>query len=95
MSEVRVEDLLGRRVRAGNGRIVGRLEEVRAEQRGDEYEVTEYLLGPGALLERLSLVNRLLRRTPRTLVARWDQLDITNPSHPRLTCAVTDLRVEE
>lgn len=25
-------------------------------------------------------------------VARWDQLDISDPDRPRLTCAVEDLR---
>jgi sporulation protein YlmC with PRC-barrel domain len=90
--EVRLEDLLGRRVWARNGRAVGRIEEVRAEARGDEYEVTEYHLGPGALLERLALVNRLLGRQPQTLVVRWDQLDITDPARPQLTCTVDELR---
>jgi hypothetical protein len=71
--------------------VIGRLEEVRAEQRGADYEVREYLLGPGALLERLSLAGRVFGRARRTLVARWDQLDVSDPQHPRLTCAVDDL----
>ena len=91
-SELRLEDLLGRKVRARNGRTIGRIEEVRAEARGDEYEVTEYHLGPGALLERLALVNRLLGRAPQMIIVRWDQLDLTDPRHPRLTCTVDDLR---
>ena len=99
MSEIRLEDLLGRRVKDRDGQVIGRIEEVHVEQSVDgpagDYEITEYLLGPGALLERLSLLNRLLGRAPKTLVVRWDQLDITNPSEPRLTCDAGDLRREE
>ena len=95
--QVRVEDLLGRRVRSRAGEVVGRLEEVRAEREpgGDgEHEVTEYLLGPGAMLERLAVVTRLFGRHPRKLVARWDQLDISRPDRPVLTCPAEDLKRE-
>jgi hypothetical protein len=91
---VHLEDLLGRRVEAADGQLVGRIEEVRAERRGDDYELTEYLLGTGALLERLSIVSRLLRRERRTYIARWDQMDITTPARPRLTCRIDELKVK-
>jgi sporulation protein YlmC with PRC-barrel domain len=91
---VHLEDLIGRAVVTEDGRRVGRVEEVRAERRGDEYEVTEYLLGTGALLERLSLVPRLLGRQRRTYVVRWDQMDISRPEHPRLTCPIEELVVD-
>ena len=90
-----VHELLGRRVRDVDGRPVGRIEEIRAERHGDEHEVTDFLLGPGALLERLSIVNRLLGRRRRTLVARWDQIDVSRPSVPRLTCRVDQLKMEQ
>jgi hypothetical protein len=91
---VHLEDLLGRRVETENGALVGRIEEVRAERRGNDYEVTEFLLGSGALVERLSIVTRVFGSRPRTLVARWDQIDISRPTAPRLTCAIDDLKVE-
>ena len=91
---VHLEDLLGRRVEALDGRRVGRIEEIRADRRGDEYELTEYLLGTGALVERLSLVSRLFGRESRTYIVRWDQIDITSPSRPRLTCSIEDLNVK-
>ena len=91
---VHLEDLLGRRVEAEDGRSAGRIEEIRADRRGDEYEVTEYLLGTGALIERLSLVSLLLRREPRTYIVRWDQIDLTSPDRPRLTCSMDDLKVK-
>jgi len=90
---VRVEDLLVRRVRGGDGRVVGRIEEIRAERRANgDHEVTEYHLGTGALLERLGIVQRVLRRKPQVLIARWDQLDIHRADAPTLTCSVEDLR---
>jgi len=91
---VRVEELLGRRVRADDGRVVGRIEEVRADRRGDVYEVTAYLLGTGALLERLALVRKWFRRRPAKLVARWDQIDISRPDAPRLLCTPEELTCE-
>ena len=91
---VHLEDLLGRCVEAPNRQRVGRIEEIRADRHGDEYEVTEYLLGTGALIERLSLVSRLLRRERRTYIVRWDQIDITSPERPRLTCSIEELKVK-
>ena len=90
---VRLEDLLGSRVRTEQGEVVGRIEEVRAERRGDGYDVTEYHLGPYALLERLALGFRVFGRK-RALVAQWDQLDVHNPKAPVLTCRVDDLKHE-
>jgi hypothetical protein len=91
---VHLEDFLGHAVCDPDGRRVGHIEEVRAVRRGDRYEVVEYLLGVGALITRLSIVRRLLGRKPRTLVASWDQMDISNPDRPRLTCPADRLAVE-
>lgn len=91
---VRVEDLVGRPVRDGGGRVVGRIEDVRVERRGEAYEVVEYRLGAGALLERFALVRRWFGRRPAMLVARWDQIDVGRPESPRLTCAAEELRHE-
>jgi hypothetical protein len=91
---VRVEDLVGRRVSAPDGSIVGRLEEIRAGGEGDNHEVTEYLIGPGALLERLAVVRHVFAREPRMLIARWDQLEITASRALELRCSAADLRVE-
>lgn len=92
--EVHLEDLLGRRVRASNGRIIGRLEEVRAEWRGNALDVTEFLIGPGALVERLAIVHWIFGRKPRTLVARWDQIAIGATGDATLTCKVDELHSE-
>lgn len=92
-SDVRLDRLLGRKVLAGNSRAVGRLEEFRAEVRNGECVITEYVIGPAGLLERLDLnVRLLLTPKQRGYVARWDQLDISDELRPRLTCPVADLR---
>jgi len=45
MSEIRLEDLLGRRVKDRDGQVIGRIEEVHVEQSVDgpagAYEITE------------------------------------------------------
>jgi hypothetical protein len=88
---VRVEDLIGKRVVALNGRRIGHLEEIRANSR---FEVQDVLLGAGALLERLSAYLPWRAGHRRTLVVRWDQIDLTDPQRLRLTCAVDEIRVE-
>ena len=92
---VQAEILLNRRVRARDGRIIGRIEELRVERRGDRYEVREYVLGPGGLLERLAVIGRQFGgRRVHAVVARWDQIDLSQPDRPRLTCDRGDLRTE-
>lgn len=54
VQEVRVQELLGRRVLAGNGRPIGRIEEIHAEPHGRVLAVEEVLVGPDAALERLA-----------------------------------------
>jgi hypothetical protein len=95
MAAIRAEHLLNRRVRAKNGRVIGRIQELRVDHRDDRYEVMEYVLGAGGMLERLAIINRRLwGLRVQALVARWDQIDLTDADRPRLTCQRADLRVE-
>jgi len=91
---LRLDAFLGREVYTANNRRLGRLEEFRAEQRGNEWIVTEYVIGAAGLLERLGLGLRLIVGLERAggYIARWDQLDLASPGRPRLTCAVDELR---
>lgn len=90
---VRLDRLLGRKVIGPDNRSIGRLEEFRAERRGDNWLVTEYVIGPAGLLERLGLGTRLVLGWRRAgFLARWDQIDITNPERPRLLCGMDELR---
>ncbi|HEX2439636.1 MAG TPA: hypothetical protein VHT71_15105 [Methylomirabilota bacterium] len=87
---VHVERLLGRKVRDSEGRVVGRLEEIHTRREGDQVVVSEWVLGTGGLVERLSLGpllrgllgNWVLRRTSQRLA--WDALDLRQPERPRL-----------
>lgn len=91
--EIRLDRLLGRRVLLGKNQSVGRLEEFRVEAQRDSYVVTEYVIGEAGLLERLGVGFRLLfGKHGGGYVARWDQLDISDPETPRLTCRVEELR---
>jgi hypothetical protein len=92
-NEARVELLLGRKVHAPDGRAVGRIEEMRAERENDYYVITEFHVGPIALIERLAVrhFGLTLPGRVRGYRVRWDQLDLSDADHPRLTCAVEEL----
>jgi hypothetical protein len=91
---VRLDRLLGRRVRTANNRSIGRIEEFRADRHGAGWVVTAYVIGRVGLWERLGLGLRLLfgPRAAQGYVARWDQIDVSNPASPRLLCPVEDLQ---
>jgi hypothetical protein len=96
MTEIRVDRLLGRRVYARNNRRVGRIEEFRVEKRGSGWVIVAYVLGSAGLLERLDVGLRLLLGSKRhNVIARWDQMDISDPDRPRLRCGAEELRPAE
>jgi hypothetical protein len=90
---LRLDRLVGRTVLTANNRKLGRLEEFRAERRESTWVITEFIIGRLGLLERLGAGTRLLlgMARGRGYIVRWDQLDLSNPEIPRLTCAVEDL----
>ncbi len=97
--EVHVELLLGCRVRDARGRSVGRIEELHAVPSGSDYVVDEFHVGAEAAAERLSarpIVRTLMQlfglraRRPMYRVP-WDKLDLSKPTHPRLTCRREEL----
>jgi hypothetical protein len=90
--ELRLDRLLGRNVLALSNRRVGRIEEFRAEIRGSNLVITAFVIGPAGLVERLGLgVGLLVGRRKSGHVARWDQIDTTDPEKPRLTCSLDEL----
>ncbi len=99
-AQIHLERLIGRTVRSREGERVGRIEEVRVEREGSEWTVVEYHLGPSALLERLTApllhlpLLRTLGETPgrHSFRVRWDQLDVSDPARPRLTCPIDEIR---
>jgi hypothetical protein len=88
-----LDELLGRMLVAGNNRPVGRLEEFRSEQRGDYFYIVQYVIGSAGLMNRLNVgLKALFGKSAGGKVARWDQVDISDPKHPRLTCSVEELQ---
>ena len=90
---VRLDRLVGRTVRDLDGRRVGRLEEFRAVRREGTWVISEYVIGVAGLLERFGMALRLLlgRAGGHGYVARWDQIDLSDPERPRLLCAIDAL----
>jgi sporulation protein YlmC with PRC-barrel domain len=98
--EIHVELLLGRKVRDAEGEDVGRIEEFRVEQVEKSCLVEAYLIGTSALIERLSAWS-LVRPIKRALHSRnlyslyrvpWQDMNLTDPEHPRLRISKRDLR---
>ena len=93
--EIRLYDLVGRRVRDARGTTVGRIHELCAEieqhTHGNDYVVREFRLCALGALEFLG-GSYFLRELLRTLhlaktdpfVVPWDQLDLSDPQHPVL-----------
>jgi hypothetical protein len=94
---VHVELLLGERVFALNGLPIGRLEEFRTEINKGHLFVSEFLVGKYALLERLAAwrsgraLLRVLGKRKEGYRIRWDQIDLSDPGHPRVICDVEEL----
>jgi hypothetical protein len=91
---VRLQALVGELVHDVNGARVGRIRSVHAEREGDDCVVREYELGTAALLSRLGLSALRLAGLPHRgepLCVPWDQLDISDPEHPRLRCTKEEL----
>jgi sporulation protein YlmC with PRC-barrel domain len=98
--ELNVELLLGIKVYDVDGEEVGRIEELRAEEKGDFCYLESYMIGASAFVERMSAWT-LVRPIKRMLKARhiysafevpWQEMDLSDPKRPRLRIAKKDLR---
>lgn len=89
--ELQYELLLSRKVTDSEGKTMGRLEEASTSMVGGECVVLDFHVGGFSGLERLgnvTLISRLIRtlgggRFYRTFVVPADQLDLSDPHHPR------------
>jgi hypothetical protein len=88
---VRLEDLVGARVKSLDGVSVGHIQEIVAERHGGELQLMEYHLGTGALLERWSLTRHLFGLKGHRLIVRWHQIDIGHRNGPRLLVPVEEV----
>ena len=93
--EIRLEEILGRVVRTAAGRPVGQIEDVRVVPQGEEYVVTEVILGELGFRARLfSMAAQLptlqalgITGRYRTRAIPWEWLDFSDPEHPRFIAA--------
>jgi hypothetical protein len=93
--KVHLEQLLGKQVRDPDEVKVGRILSIHAEIEGDECIVRSYDLGAAALMENLGIsILRVARGLVQAEPLRvpWDQLDLSDPDHPRLRCSLVELK---
>jgi sporulation protein YlmC with PRC-barrel domain len=97
--EIKAELLLGAKVRDANGEKVGRIEEFRVERTDNGLLIEAYLIGTSALVDRLSAWT-LVRPIKGLLRSRhiysvydvpWQDMDLSDPTHPVLRTAKRDL----
>ena len=92
--KIHFELLLGKLVRDPEGARVGHILAVRAEREGDDCVVRDFELGTAALLSRLGISAARVAGLPvrsEPLRVPWDQLDLSDPEHPRLRCLLSEL----
>ena len=98
MTTVNLEHLAGRRVLSIRGKSIGRIEEIRAEERGADLFVSEFHVGIFAAFERLSasaigiaILDVLRLRRGEIYRIPWNRLDISDPARPTLLCTNEEL----
>jgi sporulation protein YlmC with PRC-barrel domain len=97
--EVNAELLIGRKVCDANGEKVGRIEEFRVKRDDKTCLVEGYLVGASAMIDRLSAwtlirpINKALRgRVFSVYEVPWEQMDLSDPEHPKLRIPKSELR---
>ena len=99
MIEINAELLLGRKVHDVNVEKVGRIEEFQVERGDNACLVKAYLIGTSAVIDRLSAWT-LIRPIAKSLRNRafsvyhvpWEEMDLTDPEHPKLRISKSELR---
>lgn len=95
--ELRVERVIGRKVRDADGTVVGRIGELIVENVDGDDVLREVHIGPAAMLERVGgFVTQLpyfalVRLSQWQYRVTWDQVDWSDPDHPRLRVRKQDL----
>jgi sporulation protein YlmC with PRC-barrel domain len=101
--EIRLHQLVGRTVRDSNGHRIGRLFELEAiielREHGNEYVVATFHVGSFGAFEWLA--GSHFARHALLLLGRfgghrrysipWQSMDLSDPSHPRVTSALREL----
>ncbi|HEY6088639.1 MAG TPA: hypothetical protein VD771_02500 [Gemmatimonadaceae bacterium] len=98
--EIKVELLIGTKVRDVDGSYIGRIEELHIERDGMTCLVDSYLIGASAVIQRLSAwtlarpIKKLLssRKLYALYQVPWQDMDLSDPRNPRLRTSKRDLR---
>ena len=98
MTEIPVELLLGKRVVDSEGKNLGRIHEIDAERNEDSCVVDTYYVGGPAIIVRIarwavpnSLSSKLESKLFRPFRVPWDEMDLSDPRHPRTTVKKSEL----
>jgi sporulation protein YlmC with PRC-barrel domain len=91
MHELQLRKMLGARVTDSEGVHIGRLEEIEVEKGDESCAVVSYIVEHRGLLDRLStwavtseMQKKLSRRaSSRPYRVGWNQMDLSDPHHPR------------
>lgn len=100
MREIHLYEMLGRKVYDANDEYAGRLEEIEVERGDESCAVMSYLVAHRGLMGRITswaLADSLQKRLPtseESLPYRvpWDQMDLSDPDHPRITVEKSRLK---
>jgi sporulation protein YlmC with PRC-barrel domain len=99
MREINVEQLIGKKVVDSDGQKVGTIHEISVERGEESCPVEAYYVGKRALLVRVAqwavpskassfLQSKMLN--PYRIA--WDEMDLSDPEHPRTTVNKEQLR---
>ncbi|MEX3633270.1 hypothetical protein [Paraburkholderia sp. BR14320] len=99
MAQINIDLIVGRQVLTRDGSSLGRIEAIKVVRDHDAWMISEFHIGPSALVERLAVrwLPRLLREVAQRKGRRrhhriaWNQIDVSDPRHPRLLCDVAEV----
>jgi sporulation protein YlmC with PRC-barrel domain len=99
MREINVELLIGKKVVDPDGKGVGRIHEISVQRGEESCPVEAYYVGGRALLVRMArwaVPHRMSSALESKLLhpyrIRWDEMDLSDPEHPRTTVVRDQLR---
>ncbi|MFN2603121.1 MAG: PRC-barrel domain-containing protein [Gemmatimonadaceae bacterium] len=92
MKEIDAHKLIGRKILDSEGKKVGRIHEISVERGEQSCPVEAYYIGGRAMLLRIAswalpfrFSNPLQSKLSRPLRISWEQMDLSDPEHPRTT----------
>jgi sporulation protein YlmC with PRC-barrel domain len=99
VKELQLLEILGKKVVDCEGRYAGRLEEIEAERGENESLIESYFVVHRGLIDRIqtwALAAPIQKSIPvreksRPYRVPWDQMDMSDPEHPRILVPQSEL----